>query len=592
MFNNLTWALVSCAVGGPIIRVWCNSVNTIDQRSGIECGQWTSGLAAGQRSAVRPTATIPSQQSDVGAITGLAAGQRSAVCSIPEQSKDYVYPNYVSDDYECSIPSIGRSAYCDDHYNYAAFLVERGSLYTWEPAIPYLCAMSCRLVPRHCIGGVTSQMNLSSWEYYLLYESSDVKKDYLHRGILEGFRIVDSDSHILQYECENYRSVLDDQAFEYVDNLISSEYDQEKFVYSSSKPHFVHALGAIPKGDGSFRPITDCRRPEGLSINNYMESTFHTFNYVTVDQVASNVTPGCYMATVDIASAYRSVSIRQDNWKYQGISWKMDNRKAYLFDVRLSFGLRCAPYQFTEISDFVVRTMSRLGYEKVANYLDDFLVFGSTFQECQQAQSTLISLLGDLGFLVSWKKCASPSQCVRYLGILIDSTNMTLRLPQDKLDKLHSELEFFKDKSRATRRQIQRLCGIVAHCAKVVRGGRTFSRRLIDLLSGLKEGNPRIRLTDEFKMDIQWWLDFASRFNGLEKIIFPNDGQGPIFATDSCLRGYGIVDGTDWQAGYFNSNDITRTWISVLQDTDTGKMLKWSILKISIIWNWFLYGWL
>lgn len=39
-------------------------------------------------------------------------------------------------------------------------------------------------------------------------------------------------------------------------------------------------------------------------------------------------------------------------------------------------------------------------------------------------------------------------------------------------------------KDRASKRQVQHLCGILAHCAKVVKGGRTFSQQVINLLKG------------------------------------------------------------------------------------------------------------
>ena len=236
--------------------------------------------------------------------------------------------------------------------------------------------------------------------------------------------------------------------------------------------------------------------------------------------------------------------------------WPIDGQLMPLWDARLSFGLRCAPYIFTEISNFITRTMERLGFACVANYLDDFLIFGSSYQDCQMAQTTLITLLGELGFLVSWKKCSTPSTSVRYLGIIIDSMTMSLSLPEDKLLKLDKELQFFNGRTRATKKQIQRLCGIIAHCAKVIRGGRTFSRRIIDLLSGLVDDNPRIRLSEEFRLDIEWWTAFAKSFNGQEYIISPNTGQGPIFATDASLRGYGIVTNEDWQAGYYNHPSV------------------------------------
>ena len=71
---------------------------------------------------------------------------------------------------------------------------------------------------------------------------------------------------------------------------------------------------------------------------------------------------------------------------------------------------------------------------------------------------------------------------------------MTLSLPQDKLARLKDELKFFRGRRRCTKKQLTRLCGILNHCAKVVRGGRTFSRRLIEQLKGLPQGPERIYL--------------------------------------------------------------------------------------------------
>ena len=70
--------------------------------------------------------------------------------------------------------------------------------------------------------------------------------------------------------------------------------------------------------------------------------------------------------------------------------WPIDGELIPLWDVRLAFGLPCAPYLFTKISNFIADTMERMGYTCVANYLDDFLVFGDTFDECQAAQTSLI----------------------------------------------------------------------------------------------------------------------------------------------------------------------------------------------------------
>lgn len=151
----------------------------------------------------------------------------------------------------------------------------------------------------------------------------------------------------------------------------------------------------------------------------------------------------------------------------------------------------------------MVRCLHRRGITDLVNYLDDYILFGDSFESCQYAQKVLISVLISLGFFIAWDKCSSPCRVTRYLGIIFDSIHMQLRLPSEKLYSLHKELVFFKNRTRATLHQLQRLCGLLAHAAKLVRGGRTFSRRLIDKLSGLTE-NKRVRLGSEFHKDILW----------------------------------------------------------------------------------------
>lgn len=137
----------------------------------------------------------------------------------------------------------------------------------------------------------------------------------------------------------------------------------------------------------------------------------------------------------------------------------------------LCFGLKCAPYIFIQLSNFVVRCMHRSGVVSVINYLDDYMIFGRSWEECQHFQQVLIHLLSFLVFWASWHKFTTPSQVVRYLGIIFVSNDLELRLPVDKLESLREELLFFHGKTGATCHQLQCLCGLVAHASKHVSMG-------------------------------------------------------------------------------------------------------------------------
>lgn len=303
----------------------------------------------------------------------------------------------------------------------------------------------------HFIGGYPSQMNAKAWMYELQFENDCWLKSYLLNGINHGFDIVDGKEDIVGYDRYNNKSVYSGPAWEFINELIEEEVRDHKYIVSDVRPRCIHSLGAVPKaGSQSFRPITDCSQPYVYSINNFMNRTAGKFSFVTVDYVQSLFFRDCFAATIDIASAYRSISVNPSHWELQGIRWQINGRMSYLMDTRLCFGLSCAPFIFNQISVFLVRCMRRRGFYAISNYLDDFSCIGSTFSEYQYAQIVFIHLLQFLGFSIPWCKCSSPSRITRYVGIDFDSHLMQLRLPKDKLDRLYRDLKFFEGKSRAT----------------------------------------------------------------------------------------------------------------------------------------------
>lgn len=335
------------------------------------------------------------------------------------------------------------------------------------------CTVKSSSFPANKLG---SLLNIPGWLHELTYENDRNLREYLLAGVQHGFFIVDQEVVIPTYEGKNYFSVTKGEAHTFINDLIISELRDGKFVVASSKPHCIHAVGAVPKRSGGWRPITDCKRPIGSSINSFMTTTYKEFCYSTVDNVIELIRPGCYMASVDIQAAYRSILVHPTQWTYQGISWTLNGKPTFLCDTHVCFGLKCAPYLFTQVTNFVLRCLKRRGFDRCLVYLDDYLVLGDTRQQCEDAQLTLISILRSLGFYVSWKKCAAATQIITYLGVVFNSRDMSVSLTSEKMSRLQQEIAFFTDKTRATKLQVQRLCGLLAHCAKVVKGEGHFPK--------------------------------------------------------------------------------------------------------------------
>ena len=120
---------------------------------------------------------------------------------------------------------------------------------------------------------------------------------------------------------------------------------------------------------------------------------------------------------------------------------------------------------------------------------------------------------------------------------------MLLTLPHDKVSDLITTLQEFPSRSRASLHQLQQLAGKLNYACQVVRGGRTYLRRVLNILAPLKRPHHKVKLPGEFYLDIDWWLSFLPTFNGVSAIT--PDREFHILM-DSSTVGAGIAFNHDW----------------------------------------------
>jgi hypothetical protein len=112
--------------------------------------------------------------------------------------------------------------------------------------------------------------------------------------------------------------------------------------------------------------------------------------------------------------------------------------------------------------------LARLGIHTIF-YLDDILVLGSTFHVCMGNLQKALSLLMEAGFIIKWEKSSLiPTTNFTFLGMLWDSVEGALSLPQDKLQRLHSQAASLPSNPASTCRQVMVLTGLVAAFHKAV----------------------------------------------------------------------------------------------------------------------------
>ena len=276
-------------------------------------------------------------------------------------------------------------------------------------------------------------------------------------------------------------------------------------------------LGVVPKGHtpGKWRLITDLSFPSGRSVNDGIDPTLCSLSYVSVDTVSAIVSAlgtGSLLAKIDIEAAYRLVPVHPDDRPLLGLRW---NGEVYC-DAMLPFGLRSAAKIFNALADALEWTIRQKGATHIAHYLDDFVIVGAPdSSQCADSLNVVTSTCRELGVPLSTAKCEGPTTRLTFLGIELDTMAGTLRLPSDKLSRVQAVLQAWGDKKTCLRRELESLVGLLHHACKVVRPGRAFCRRMINLLSGASRGHHRIRLGREFRADLAWWRMFVAQWNGI-----------------------------------------------------------------------------
>ena len=144
------------------------------------------------------------------------------------------------------------------------------------------------------------------------------------------------------------------------------------------------------------------------------------------------------------------------------------------------------------------------------HYLNDFLFFSLPASVTNLLQSAM-AMLEYLGVPVAREKVEGPACQVTFLGVVIDTAALELRLPHTKIEKLQGLLGAWTGSKAHTRKELESLLGHLSHDASVVCPGQTFLRKLSALLHGAKAPHHFVRMSAGAKAD---WKCFLSTWNG------------------------------------------------------------------------------
>ena len=210
-------------------------------------------------------------------------------------------------------------------------------------------------------------------------------------------------------------------------------------------------------------------------------------------------------------------------------------------------GYGSSPRVFTKLMKPVFAKLREEGFISCI-YMDDSCLQGQTEDQCKTNVVRTSKLMDDLGLTINPDKSYfKPTKIITFVGFVLNSENMTVKLTPEKIDTL---IHMCNKVLKATRMSIRDFAVLIGKMVAsppgvefapmYYRGLEKEKTRQLRLNKG--DFDASLILTDDNKSDIQWWLD---NLETSYKLINHGTPQIVLY-TDSSLLGSGAFNETSW----------------------------------------------
>lgn len=305
-------------------------------------------------------------------------------------------------------------------------------------------------------------------------------------------------------------------------------------------PFISSPVGLVPKSDGGFRRIHHLSHPVGRSVNDGIHPDHAALIYTAVDGVFDAVRragKGAIIAKHDLKDAFRTIAVAPSQYWLLGFFWL----GIWYTETCLSFGLRTAPFifnLFAEAFHWILLSSAPAWWKlQLVHYLDDFIAVlppGSDPAPYSRFFERFTQYLG----LVNNPSKAASGCIVECLGIEINTTNMTARLPAKKIDKATRLVTETLARGTLTHHEAEQLAGFLGFCSGVIPLGRLYLCRMWAFMRSHRHPGAHRPLTSGARADLTWWQDVLSKTTGI-RLIDDGPRRSVYCFTDASSVGLG-----------------------------------------------------
>jgi len=291
----------------------------------------------------------------------------------------------------------------------------------------------------------SSPLQPRNWRKLLSEHPNRPLVEFFLNGITDGFRIgYRQQPKPLQSAKCNLSCAL--QHPDTVKNYLAEEISAGRVAGPFSKPLVPNAhvsrFGVILKSHqpNKWRLIVDLSHPSEGSVNGGIPKDLCSLQYITVDSAIERIRQtghGTFLAKIDIKSAFRLLPVHPADRHLLSMRW---DQNMYI-DTCLPFGLRSTPKLFNILANLLSWILEHHNVSPVMHYLDDFFTMGPAgLPTCAYNLTVIKEVCTYLGIPLALEKVEGPSDCLTFLGIMLDTQLMQAHLPDDKLYRIKKQV--------------------------------------------------------------------------------------------------------------------------------------------------------
>ena len=379
---------------------------------------------------------------------------------------------------------------------------------------------------------------VDSWE--------NLTSDRIILDIVEHCHIEFEDDIEIDYDNVSHQSIFNEKQCNIIDTEIENLLKNNALVeVDEVAGQFLSPIFLRSKKNGEYRMILNLKK-----FNKYVK--YYHFKMNTFESAIKLINKGTYMASIDLRHAYYSVHIAPEHQIFLRFAWK---NKIYQYTC-LPFGLACAPRYFTKLMKPVYAKLRSLGFINVG-YIDDSLLCGDTQDKCCKNACETKNLMENLGFIINKEKSIlTPQKQIVFLGNLIDSEKMIVKLPIGKQETVTDECSKLCAKEKETIRNVAKVIGLIVSSFSAVEYGKLHYRELehgkmLALKNVYGNYDASMFITSAMKKELEWWVINLHK----QKREISHGTPDLILSCDASLQGWGGVTGDQKIGGRWTSDE-------------------------------------